>query len=254
MSSYLKVVIVIPARYKSSRFKGKPLAKILGEPMILRVCKICAKVLDMENIYVATDDVRIKKAVEARGFNAIMTSDAHPTGTDRIAEVSSLIDADIYINVQGDEPVVDPNDITQIIEEKIKYPNCVIKGFSKITAEEDPDNLNMVKVVFTEAKKMIYMSRSRLPGTKNTQYTDTVYHKAVCIYAFNKEELHAYAKFGRKSDLEMIEDIEILRFLDLGIDVRLVETNSTSLAVDEPDDILKVEKHIMKSQQLKGRL
>ena len=98
------------------------------------------------------------------------------------------------------------------------------------------------------------MSRSRLPGTKNTQYTDTVYHKAVCIYAFNKEELHAYAKFGRKSDLEMIEDIEILRFLDLGIDVRLVETNSTSLAVDEPDDILKVEKHIMKSQQLKGRL
>ena len=109
MSSYLKVVIVIPARYKSSRFKGKPLAKILGEPMILRVCKICAKVLDMENIYVATDDVRIKKAVEARGFNAIMTSDAHPTGTDRIAEVSSLIDADIYINVQGDEPVVDPN-------------------------------------------------------------------------------------------------------------------------------------------------
>ena len=98
------------------------------------------------------------------------------------------------------------------------------------------------------------MSRSRLPGTKNTHYSDTVYHKAVCIYAFNKEELQAYAKFGRKSDLEMIEDIEILRFLDLGIDVRLVETNSTSLAVDEPDDILKVEKHIMKSQQLKGRL
>jgi 3-deoxy-manno-octulosonate cytidylyltransferase (CMP-KDO synthetase) len=248
MSSHLKVVIVIPARYKSSRFEGKPLAKILGEPMILRVCKICAEVLDMENIYVATDDVRIKQTVEAGGFNAVMTNDAHPTGTDRIAEVASLVDADLYINVQGDEPVIDPNDITQIIEEKIKYPNCVIKGFSKITAEEDPDNLNMVKVVFTEAKKMIYMSRSRLPGTKNAHCSDTVYHKAVCIYAFNKEELQAYAKFGRKSDLEMIEDIEILRFLDLGIDVKLVETKSASLAVDEPGDILKVEKHIMKFQ------
>jgi 3-deoxy-manno-octulosonate cytidylyltransferase (CMP-KDO synthetase) len=248
MSTNLKVLIVIPARYKSSRFEGKPLAKILGEPMILRVCKICAKALDKQNIYVATDDVRIKQTVEAGGFNAVMTSDSHPTGTDRIAEVAGLIDADIYINVQGDEPVIDPNDITQIIEEKIKYPNCVIKGFSKITAEEDPDNLNMVKVVFTEEKKMIYMSRSRLPGTKNANCSDTVYHKAVCIYAFSKEELQAYAKFGRKSDLEMIEDIEILRFLDLGIDVRLVETKSSSLAVDEPDDILKVEKHIMKFQ------
>ena len=248
MSVTLKVVIVIPARYNSSRFEGKPLAKILGEPMILRVCKLCAEVLDMENIYVATDDTRIKETVEAGGFNVVMTSDAHPTGTDRIAEVASLVDADVYINVQGDEPVIDPNDITQIIEEKIKYPNCVIKGFSKITAEEDPDNLNMVKVVFTESKKMIYMSRSRLPGTKNAHCSDTVYHKAVCIYAFNKEELQAYAKFGRKSDLELIEDIEILRFLDLGIDVRLVETKSFSLAVDEPDDILKVEKHIMKFQ------
>jgi 3-deoxy-manno-octulosonate cytidylyltransferase (CMP-KDO synthetase) len=248
MSSSLKVVIVIPARYKSSRFEGKPLAKILGEPMIIRVCKICAQVLDMENIYVATDDVRIKKVVKAGGFNAVMTSNAHLTGTDRIAEVASIIDADLYVNVQGDEPVIDPNDITQIIEEKIKHPNCVIKGFTKIMANEDPDNLNMVKVIFTETKKMIYMSRSKLPGIKNANCKNITYHKAVCIYAFNKKELQAYAKFGRKSDLEMIEDIEILRFLDLGIDVRLVETKSASLAVDELDDILKVEIHIMKFQ------
>ncbi len=248
MSSSLKVVIVIPARYKSSRFEGKPLAKILGEPMILRVCRLCAKSLDMENIYVATDDNRIKETVEASGFNVVMTSDAHLTGTDRTAEVAGIIDADIYINVQGDEPMIDPADITRIIEEKIKYPNCVIKGFTKITAQEDPDNLNIVKVVFTEDKKMIYMSRSRLPGAKSLKLSNGVYHKAVCIYAFNNNELQAYAKFGRKSELEMVEDIEILRFLDLGIDVRLVETKSASLAVDEIDDISKVENHIMKFQ------
>jgi 3-deoxy-manno-octulosonate cytidylyltransferase (CMP-KDO synthetase) len=246
MLSDQKVVIVIPARYKSSRFEGKPLAKILGVPMILRVCELCAEALNIKYVYVATDDIRIKKIVESAGFNAIMTSDAHPTGTDRIAEVSNIIDADIYINVQGDEPVIDSADIKRIIEEKVKYPKCVIKGFSKITSNEDPNNLNTVKVVFTENNKMIYMSRSLIPGSKSSKLNASNYYKAVCIYAFNKYELKAYSEYGRKSKMESNEDIEILRFLELGIDVRLVETYSASLAVDEPDDISKVENYIMK--------
>ena len=249
MSSKLKSVVVIPARYKSSRFEGKPLAKILGKSMIQRVCELCNDAFDREDIYVATDDIRIKTAVEEAGFKVVMTSNRHLTGTDRIAEASMSIDADIFINVQGDEPIVDPMDITRILEQKIKFPNSVIKGFSKITSDEDPNNLNLVKVVFTEDKRMIYMSRSLLPGVKNIDLDNMDYYKAVCIYAFNKHELQAYANFGRKSDLEFVEDIEILRFLELGIDVRLVETSSASLAVDEPDDIQKVENFITKNQK-----
>ena len=234
MSKEKKVIIVIPARYKSSRFEGKPLAKILGKPMILRVCDLCAAALEKDNIYVATDDKRIKQKVEQAGYKAVMTSDKHLTGTDRIAEVSELVDADIYINVQGDEPIVDPTDILKIIREKIEYP----------------DNPNIIKVVFNEKNKLIYMSRSRLPGSKNSGFVESGYNKAVCIYAFNKEELKAFSEFGRKSVLEKIEDIEILRFLDLEIDVKLVETNSDSLAVDEEDDILKVEKYLLKNNRV----
>ena len=213
--------------------------------MILRVCDLCSDTLEKENVYVATDDIRIKETVEEAGYKVVMTSDKHPTGTDRIAEVSDLIDADIYINVQGDEPIVDPTDILKIIREKIEYPNFVIKGYSKIRTDENPDNLNIVKVVFNEDNKLVYMSRSRLPGSKNSSFIESGYNKAVCIYAFNKEELRAFSAFGRKSVLEKIEDIEILRFLDLAIDVRLVETNSHSLAVDEEGDILKVEEYLV---------
>ena len=176
-----------------------------------------------------------------------MTSKKHPTGTDRIAEVSELIDADIYINVQGDEPLIDPNDINRIIQEKIKHPNCVIKGYTKISDHEDPDNLNIPKVIFTKDKKMIYMSRQKIPGSKNSKLIPTDYYKAVCIYAFNRKELESYKQFGKKSELEKVEDIEILRFLDLDITVRLVETESVSLAVDIPDDVKKVEDHILNS-------
>ena len=248
MSRKLKTVVIIPARYKSSRFAGKPLAKILGKPMIQRVCELCNDTFDREDIYVATDDKRIKAKVEEAGFKVVMTSDQHLTGTDRVAEASMSIDADIFINVQGDEPTIDPLDIARILEQKIKFPNSVIKGFSKITLDEDPSNLNLVKVVFTEDKRMIYMSRSLLPGIKNGDLDNMDYHKAVCIYAFNKHELQSYANFGRKSHLEYVEDIEILRFLELGIDIRLVETSSASLAVDEPNDIKKVEDFITKQK------
>lgn len=246
MSHNLKAAILIPARFKSSRFEGKPLAKIMGEPMILRVCRLCAKVSGSEDVYVATDDARIQQVVKDGGFKVVMTSPSHQTGTDRIAEAAERIDADIFINVQGDEPLIDPEDIVRILDEKVRFPNSVIKGYRRIPSDENPENRNIVKVVFTEAKKMVYMSRSCIPGMKSLSDTGHEYHKAVCIYAFNKQELRAYADYGRKSALEAVEDIEILRFLDLGIEVKLVETKSESYAVDEPSDIGKVEKYIAK--------
>jgi len=245
MKSDQKIVIVIPARYKSSRFEGKPLAEILGEPMILKVCKLCNKVLDKQHIYVATDNNLIKDMVESAGFKVVMTSVAHETGTDRVAEAATLIDADIYVNVQGDEPVLNPNDIRKIIEEKLQSKNHVINGYTVILPKEDADNRNIPKVIFTERKRMVYMSREKLPGFKSGSNKPNEYYKQVCIYAFNKSELDAFSKYGGKTSLEHSEDIEILRFLELDIPVKLVKTASASIAVDVPEDIAKVERYIL---------
>jgi len=242
----MKTVIIIPARYKSSRFPGKPLTPILGKPMIIWVAEICAQALPIESVFVATDDLRIKEVVEEAGFKVVMTSEKALTGTDRIAEAANQIDADIYINVQGDEPLLDPNDILSIMDAKKKYPNEIINGYCKIGVNENPENLNIPKVIFNENKQMIYMSRHLIPGAKSKKIKPPSYFKQVCIYAFNKNELSDFVNFGRKGTTEFYEDIEILRFLDIGSKIRVVETKSSSLAVDAPEDVKKVEEVLLK--------
>ena len=124
----MKTIIVIPARYGSSRYAGKPLIKLLNKPMIQWVAELSARVVGKENVYIATDDNRIQKTVTQLGYNVVMTSETCLTGTDRLAEVAKKIEADIYINVQGDEPLVKPTDIQKVIDFKKKYPNEVING------------------------------------------------------------------------------------------------------------------------------
>lgn len=237
----MKTIIVIPARYKSSRFPGKPLIKLLGKPMIQWVAELSAKAVGKENVYIATDDTQIQTAVSQIGYNVVMTSDQCLTGTDRLAEVAQQIEADIYINVQGDEPLVNPEDIQKVIGTKKNYPNDVINGYAVIGQNEDPNSVNIPKVIFTEDKRLVYMSRQALPGFKDQKNAPTEYYKQVCIYAFNRQELLAYGQFGRKSSLEHAEDIEIIRFLEWGQTIRLVQTRPGSLAVDVPDDVGKVE-------------
>jgi 3-deoxy-manno-octulosonate cytidylyltransferase (CMP-KDO synthetase) len=243
----MKVIIVIPARYKSSRFPGKPLTKLLSKPMILWVAEISAKVVGKKNVYIATDDSQIQTVVTRMGYNVVMTSENCLTGTDRLAEVAKKIDADIYINVQGDEPLVNPEDIQKVIDLKIQYPNDVINGYTKMEKNEDPQSLTKPKIIFTEDERMVYISRQPLPGFKDQKYSNKVYFKQVCIYAFNREELLEFGNFGRKSKLEESEDIEIIRFLEWGKTIRLVETQSGSLAVDVPGDVEKVE-NILKNK------
>jgi len=245
----MKTVIIIPARYKSTRFPGKPLTPILGKPMILWVAELCAEALPAEFVYIATEDIQIKKVVEKAGFNVVMTSNKCLTGTDRIAEVATKIDSDIYVNVQGDEPLINPADILTIIKTKKMYPNEVINGYSKIDDNEEPESVNIPKVVFNENHQMVYMSRNLLPGAKTKDCIPPNYYKQVCIYAFNKQELIDYAEFGRKSTLESYEDIEILRFLDIGANIRVVETKNVSLAVDVPNDVIKVEEEILRRKK-----
>lgn len=236
----MRSVVLIPARHGSSRYPGKPLVNLLGKPMILWVAELSAEALGKENVYVATEDQRIVDVVEGAGFNAVMTGDAL-TGTDRLAEAARKIDADIYINVQGDEPMVFPQDIQAVRDAKVLHMDDVINGFSWIGKGEDPHSVNIPKVITTESGELVYMSRSALPGFKDAKDAPVAYKKQVCIYAFTADELSAFKNFGRKSELERSEDIEILRFLEIGKTIRLVETRPGSLAVDVPDDVARVE-------------
>lgn len=237
----MKTIVIIPARYKSSRFPGKPLVSLFGKPMIQWVAELSARAVGNDNVYIATDDTRIESAVNAMGYQVVMTSDKCQTGTDRLAEVAQKVEADIYVNVQGDEPLVNPEDILKVIEAKKAFPDSVINGYAVLGANEDPSSVNIPKVIFTEDKRLVYMSRLALPGYKDEKNAPREYYKQVCIYAFNREELLTYGAFGRKSVLESSEDIEIIRFLEWGQSIRLVQTKPGSLAVDVPEDVAKVE-------------
>ncbi|MGB2221190.1 MAG: 3-deoxy-manno-octulosonate cytidylyltransferase [Neptunomonas phycophila] len=246
----MKAVVLIPARYKSSRFPGKPLVPLLGKPMIIWVAELSAKAVGVENVYVATDDKRIADVVENAGYQSVMTSDKCLTGTDRLAEAAAQINADIYINVQGDEPLVDPADINKVLKAKINNPESIVNGFCLISPEEDPESVNIPKVITTEDDQLLYMSRKALPGFKDNKNAPIKYKKQVCIYGFSKEELDDFIGFGRKSELEHSEDIEILRFLELGYKIKMVETKPGSLAVDIPDDVSVVENALRKVNTL----
>jgi len=237
----MKTIVVIPARFESSRFPGKPLVRLLGKPMIQWVAELSATAVGQNNVFIATDDRQIQKVVLEMGYQVVMTSKSCLTGTDRLAEVAHQVEADIYINVQGDEPLVNPEDIIKVIEAKSKHPNEVINCYAIIGNNEDPLNINIPKVIFTEDNRLVYISRQTLPGFKDRKNEPQIYYKQVCIYAFNRQELLAYGKFGRKSALEQSEDIEINRFLEWGQTVRLLETRPGSLSVDVPEDVGKVE-------------
>jgi 3-deoxy-manno-octulosonate cytidylyltransferase (CMP-KDO synthetase) len=239
-----KILGIIPARFNSSRFPGKPLVDICGKPLVIHVCEKVEAALGKEATFVATDDEKIKEVVEDYGYNVMMTHSNHPTGTDRLYEVSMKLDADIYINIQGDEPLVNPEDILKIAEEKRQNPDFVINGMFPINLEtEDPNSVNIPKLVVNRNNYLVYMSRLPVPGIKDTSKKPT-YLKQICIYAFTKQELKLYGENGGKELIESFEDIEILRFLELGHKVKMVMMSGESLAVDLPEDVERVENFI----------
>ncbi len=150
----MKPIIIIPARFGSKRYKGKPLVKILGREMVLRVADICAKVSGKKNLYIATDNKKISSIVKNAGYNTIMTSKSCLTGTDRVAEAALKIKSKIFINVQGDEPTINPNDIKKVIRVKLKNKNHVVCGYDKLQKFDDPKNINLPKVVMNEKKRV----------------------------------------------------------------------------------------------------
>ncbi|WP_322003666.1 3-deoxy-manno-octulosonate cytidylyltransferase [Marinobacter alexandrii] len=236
----MRTVVIIPARFSSSRYPGKPLVPLLGKPMVLWVAELAARAVGSENVYVATDDDRIASIVDQGGFRFVMTGPAQ-TGTDRIADAVSQIEGDIFINLQGDEPLADPEDILKIRDKKLHHPEKVINGYALISESEDPSSVNIPKVITNESDELVYMSRLPIPGFKEYENAPKTYKKQVCIYAFSRNELKKYREFGRKSALEESEDIEILRFFEIGIPVLMIQTKPGSLAVDVPEDVENVE-------------
>lgn len=245
----MRTVVMIPARYGSSRYPSKPLVPLLGKPMILWVAELSACAVGAENVYVATEDRRIAEVVETAGFQAVMTTDDALTGTDRLAQAAEQVKADLYINVQGDEPLADPVDILRVRDAKLAHMDAIINGFSWVGSNENPHSVNIPKVITKENGELVYMSRVALPGFKDAKCAPSRYKKQVCIYAFTRDELAAFLNFGRKSELEHSEDIEILRFLELGKTIRMVETQPGSLAVDVPEDVAKVEAALRQAGQ-----
>jgi len=240
----MTISIIIPARYGSSRYRGKPLVKILGKEMVIRVADICSKIKNA-NVYVATDSKKIASVVKKYGHNYIFTSSSCLTGTDRVAEASKKIRSKIFINVQGDEPTINPKDIKKVIETKKRFPNHVVCGYDKVHDFENPSSINLPKVVVNSKGELIYISRALVPGKKNLSQK-IQYHKQVCIYAFNKKQLKKFSSMKKKSETENFEDIEILRFFDLNEKIKMVKLNSNSVAVDEIADVKKAEKLLIK--------
>tara|TARA_R110002049_G_scaffold112966_2_gene262914 strand:- start:3212 stop:4870 length:1659 start_codon:yes stop_codon:yes gene_type:complete len=235
-----RAVVVIPARYKSSRFPGKPLAKINGKEMILHVAEKAEQAVGKENVYVATENSKIANVVKKLGYKVVLTSDSCLTGTDRVAEASYEINADIFVNVQGDEPMIDPSDIKKAIGLKQDNPNYVINCMSKLHKDEDATDKKIPKVICDLKNNLVYSSRNPLPGSKQLEVNNIM--KQVCIYAFNKSQLQQFHD-NKKTPLENHEDIEIVRCIEKGIRVKMMEVNKVSYAVDYPEDIKVIENY-----------
>jgi 3-deoxy-manno-octulosonate cytidylyltransferase (CMP-KDO synthetase) len=247
-----KIVAVIPARYKSTRFEGKPLALIMGKPMIRHVYEGVIKSEILSDVIIATEDRRIYDVCRGFGANAVMTKDTHQTGTDRIIEAVNGIDADIVLNVQGDEPLVN----AEIIEALIKPFNesgdvsyTTVK--TPIYSYEEFIDPNNVKVIVDKNNFGIYFSRSPIPydrekASELMDFKGVFGYKHLGFYGYTKEFLLEFGKTGM-SYLEKKEMLEQLRAIENGYRIKVETVNISTIPVDVPEDIKKVENFILKS-------
>jgi len=242
-----KVLIVIPARFGSTRFPGKPLAHIVGVPMIVRVYKRALRVKGADRVVVATDDRRIADVVWVSGGEAIMTSTRHRSGTSRSSEVAEkLPEYEIILNIQGDEPLFPLNGVRRLIEEMKSTPELVMATLaSRRVTESELRSRDVVKVVCDLEGNALYFSRAPIPASRDrAQGTEGVL-KHIGIYAFRRDFLLGFKRL-RKGRLERIENLEQLRALENGFPIRVLVGNCAPVAVDRPADIKKVEKKFQK--------
>lgn len=242
-----KAVAIIPARYSSTRFPGKPLALIHGLPMIQHVYRRVVEANLVERAIVATDDQRIAQVVEGFGGEVMLTRADHPTGTDRLAEVAESITTDLIVNVQGDEPLIDPRMIDQAIMPLVKNPNIQMGTVaSRIDVVDDFYNPNVVKVVLDQTGLALYFSRAPIPWPRDLNkerlanslsQLDLLRH--IGLYVYRRELLLKYPCWP-KTPLESLENLEQLRALERGVKLHVAVTEFSCHGVDTPEDLERV--------------
>lgn len=241
----MKAIGVIPARYASTRFPGKVLALIHGRPMIEYVWRQTKKSKRLDEVLIACDEEKVLKAVQAFGARAVMTSPDHESGTDRIAEALGKIDVDVVVNIQGDEPLIEPPVIDALADALLVDPSLpmatVIKRLEK---EEDYHNPNVVKAVIDQHKNALYFSRAPIPYNREKKpFSQGTYYKHLGLYAYRKDFLLKFKSLP-VSKLEQTEKLEQLRVLEAGYKIRTIETTHETIGVDTPEDLERVLKYI----------
>jgi 3-deoxy-manno-octulosonate cytidylyltransferase (CMP-KDO synthetase) len=238
-----KVIVVIPARYASTRLPGKPLVMLAGKPMVQRVYERSKQAQTVHRVLVATDDQRIVDAVRAFGGEARMTRPDHRTGTERIAEVAAHEDGDVFVNVQGDEPLVDPAAIDTAVAALLEEPAAQIATVATaIRHAGDIMDPNVVKTVLDFEENALYFSRAPIPWVRDTQQKVHVkYWKHLGLYVFQRDALLEYPTLPQ-GELEKIEQLEQLRWMENGWKIRVAEVAHDAVSVDVPEDVTRVEK------------
>lgn len=237
MKKEYKCYGIIPARYASTRFPGKPLADIAGKPMFFHVYERAIKCPDLAKTVLATDDERIYSAAKTLGVPVVMTRKDHPSGTDRVLEAAKLLNLpedSVIVNIQGDEPLLEPAMLTELVGPFVSSDNIEVTTLARKTGGNEAGNPNLVKVVFSKTGKALYFSRSPVPYYRDKQGGDYFGH--VGLYAFRMKTLIKFVSLG-PSSLETAEKLEQLRLLENDISVHVVITDYKSAGVDCPEDL-----------------
>ncbi len=241
----MKILGIIPARFGSSRFPGKPLVDIKGKSMIQRVYEQAKNCNSLNNVIVATDDERIYDHIKTFNGNVVMTAESHQSGTDRCAEVLEKLDTDydVVINIQGDEPYIDPIQITQLCNCFNETKTDIATLIKKIDSTEDLFNENKVKAVKSTSDFAIYFSRNPIPFLKGVEkknwLAEQAYYKHIGIYGYRSEVLKKITKMPL-SPIEIAEGLEQLRWLENGLFIKVAETELEAIAIDSPEDLDKI--------------
>ena len=244
-----KIVCVIPARLASFRFPGKPLAPLCGRPMIEHVYRRALLCQALDEVYVATCDEEIVAATEKFGGRAIRTSDAHQRASDRVAEAAERVEGDIFVLLQGDEPMIVPEMIDLALGPLLKDPKVLCTNLAApIRSEEEFEDRNTIKVVMAGNGDALYFSREPIPTRQRLSFHQLPVYKQVCVIPFRRDFLLKYAALA-PTPLEQAESIDMLRALEHGYPVRLVRTKHVTFSVDTPSDLNRVSR-LMKEDPL----
>jgi 3-deoxy-manno-octulosonate cytidylyltransferase (CMP-KDO synthetase) len=244
----MKFVCIIPSRYASTRLPGKPLADIAGKPMVQRVYEQAAKASKLAGVVVATDNAKVYDRVVSFGGKAVMTREDHANGTDRLAEaVGHYEDADVIINVQGDEPLIAPDVIDQLCAVFEDDPDLCMATVAAPLEESEYDEPSAVKVVLNKHSEALYFSRSLIPYPRHPFHDGMIPYKHIGIYAYRRDFLLQYARM-EQTPLEQIESLEQLRVLENGYKIKVIVTNHQFIGIDTPEDLKRIRDYFEKEQ------